>query len=231
MKTCDGLAYASSADVDNDGETEIVLKNGSLFAVITPRWGGRLVALYSIAGERGAMVVGNPCDDWNWMEELNRYMDVPRNHPGAFADVGFEHEEYTFELIEDGGVRLRAKNGIEKEFQLDGHVLRVRYSVPDTIEHLSTECGLSPDYLRLLRSGSECLQGYDNGEARGWRTDHVAVWVKPDGAVWEEPFSSRFGHGCVLRCGSDARQFSIELGVTTGLAVHADTGAVQLALV
>ena len=43
------------------------------------------------------MVVGNPCDDWNWMEELNRYMDVPKNHPGAFADLGFEHDAY------DGG--------------------------------------------------------------------------------------------------------------------------------
>ena len=67
-----------------------------------------MIALYSVAGEGGAMVVGNPCDDWNWMEELNRFMDVPRNHPGAFADVGFEHDSYDCALVDAGPKQTRA---------------------------------------------------------------------------------------------------------------------------
>ena len=47
------------------------------------------------------MVVGNPCDDWNFLEDLNRFMEVPRNHPGAFADVGFENDEYACEILGD----------------------------------------------------------------------------------------------------------------------------------
>jgi hypothetical protein len=163
-------------------------------------------------------------------------MDVPRNHPGAFADVGFEHDEFAFDIVEAVGeravVRFTAANGIVKEYELAGPSLRVKYTVPAAITHFSTECGLSPDYLRLLRSGRDCLQPYNRADRRGWRTEHVAVWLKPEpGVEWEEPFNSRFGHGCMLRLGSDAREFAIELGVSAGLAIEPEPSNAQMALV
>jgi hypothetical protein len=223
---CDGRAHLAVVDIDNDGEGEVVLKNDHLFAVLTPKCGGRIVAMFSLSGEEGAMVIGNPCDDWNWMEELNRYMDVPRNHPGAFADIGFEHEEYAAAPVEGEGdrasVRLTSASGITKIFELQAGspVLKVRYELPRSIARLSVESGLSPDYLRLLRRGSECLEFVDDGVSRGCRTGAVAVWLKPDlGAVnWETPQQSRFGHGCMFRVASTAPEFTIELGVSVNAA-------------
>ena len=221
MSSRDGESHALACDIDSDGETEIVLRNRHMFAVITPRWGGRVVSMFSLAGSRGAMVVGNPCDDWNWMEELNRYMDVPRNHPGAFADVGFEHEEYSATILDSDGdtaaVDLKSASGVVKRFELDAAspALRVRYTLPDTIRHLSTEFALSPDYLALLRYGSECLEAWTDSGLRGCRADDVGVWVKPQPGVvaWEEPYQPRCGHACMERAGSSARSFYIELGV------------------
>ncbi len=109
----DGAAHAYLHDIDADAEDELIVKNDKLFAVFSMRWGGRLVVLFSVEGPEGKMVIGNPSDDWNWMEELNRYMEIPANHPGAFADRGFEHDMYAAEIkVADGPevcVELRNK--------------------------------------------------------------------------------------------------------------------------
>lgn len=81
-------------DLDEDGHEEVVLRNEYLAAVISPRFGGRLVYLFAFRRGDGALLVGNPADAWNWMEELNDYPELPPNHPGALADLGFEHDRY-----------------------------------------------------------------------------------------------------------------------------------------
>ena len=220
-------AIAELVDIDNDGEREWVIKNQHLYSVISPRWGGRLVALYSVGGSSGAMVVGNPCDDWNWMEELNRYMDVPKNHPGAFADLGFEHDAYNGEVIESGPqkVHLRFTNcepkskafGMVKEYELTDRAssLVVRYKLPNKLNELSFECGLSPDYVNLLRKGADELRLIRTPRIRGWKAPRVAVWLKPiSGLQWDDAPCRRFGHGCVLRLTSAARHCEVALGVT-----------------
>src|SRR5262249_9202434 len=79
----DESAHAWVQDIDNDGEKELILASDELFAVFTPRWGGRLVYLFHLSGDPASLVIGNPSDDWNFMQELNKCMEVPRNHPGA----------------------------------------------------------------------------------------------------------------------------------------------------
>jgi hypothetical protein len=227
MRHKDQNAHASLIDIDNDGEVELVIKNQSLFIVVSAIWGGRIVAMYSVAGERGAMVIGNPCDDWNWMEELNRYMDVPRNHPGALADAGFEHDRYESEIVStDGEVALvRLKNvqedsaafGLVKELELraGSASLRVLYRVPRGLKQIETECALSPDYLELLRTGKRYFKTVNEGVVRGCRVGQVTVWLKPASrARYGTPYQEFCGHGAVLRLCSMARELDFDIGVT-----------------
>jgi hypothetical protein len=224
----DGESHCCLCDVDNDGEEELLLKNRELFAVISPKRGGRLVALFDVAGVNGKMVIGNPCDDWNLKEELNDYMDIPPNHPGALADVGWEHDSYAVEIVDaDGGARARLRNeqtnsrafGLVKEFHLSSYqapTLHVEYTLPENLPGLNVEFGLSPDYLSLLRRGRSILRPYDRDGARGWSTDSVAVWVKPAHCVasrWTKPYQYEFGHGCTLRLSIEGRQFGVVIGV------------------
>jgi hypothetical protein len=229
MRSKDGQAHAIVTDTDGDGEPEVVLKNDHLFVSISPQHGGRIVAMFRVSGERGAMVIGNPCDDWNWMEELNRYMDTPRNHPGAFADVGFEHDAYDAEIIESDGesaaVRLvniqeeSAARGMVKEFRLAANsaAVSVRYTVPESLASFATEFGLSPDYLNLLRMGCEGLTLLEQRGVRGCSRGETSVWVKPKrgaGVRWKKPYQEHCGHGRMFRAGTSSKQFEIELGVS-----------------
>ena len=227
--------HIECVDIDNDGEREWVLKNQHLFAVISPRWGGRIVALYSMSGECGLMIVGNPCDDWNWMEELNRFMDVPRNHPGAFADVGFEHDRYDCEVLEDSPQRshLRLTNvqedsaafGMVKEFELTDRAcsMFVRYHLAPGVRSLSIDCGLSPDYLMLLRKGASELKRVRTPRIRGWRSSRIAAWLKPvSGLEWETAEPESFGHGHLLRLRATQPECAVALGVTPRRAVLDD---------
>lgn len=222
----DTSAHVTSFDIDNDGEQEWIIKNQHVFAVISPRWGGRVVSLYSVGAACGTMVIGNPCDDWNWMEELNRFMDVPRNHPGAFADTGFEHDRYDVEIVESGParVRLRLTNseeesrayGLVKEFELTDRAscLLARYRLPKKLESITIECGMSPDYLNLLRGGEAELSAIRTPRIRGCKTRRVAVWLKPmSGLRWAEA-ASDFGHGRLLRLTSTAPDCAMALGIT-----------------
>lgn len=225
----DSSAHAEMRDVDCDGDEEIVIKNQNLFAVLTPRWGGRLVSLFSIAGPFGAMVIGNPCDDWNWMEELNKYMEVPRNHPGALADVGFENDRYEARITGGSGDKVRvllrnvengsAAYGLEKEVSLgaDAASISVRYKIPKPLSSVTVESGLSPDYLGLLRQGSERVTSVQRRSVRGYSCHGVSVWIRiqPElGAGWAEPRQQSFGHGRMTACTSEARTWEMSIGVT-----------------
>jgi hypothetical protein len=225
----DGQAHAELCDIDADGETELVLKNDKLFAVITPRWGGRLVALFSIEGPEGKMVIGNPSDDWNWMEELNRFMDVPPNHPGALTDCGMEHDSYQLvkNQAEGTAAEVELQNtqtgsrgfGLIKKVRLArGEArLRISYSLPKHMKDISIDFSLSPDYLNLLRQGRSLLKPYKNGAARGCSADSTAVWIRGEmGASlkWSEPCGNEGGHKATFRVSTAKRKFSFSIGVT-----------------
>jgi starch synthase len=228
MRRKDGAAHAYLDDLDSDSEEELILKNDKLFAVLSPRWGGRLVALFSVEEPDGKMVIGNPSDDWNWSEELNRYMEVPPNHPGALSDVGFEHDRYSIHIVtSDGEIAcselcnhqpLSKACGLKKRISLarDGCALRIEYTLPPELHNLDVDFGLSPDYLRLLRYGRNVLEEFVQGEARGWRTGRTAVWVRPEdcaAVVWAQPPHSIVGHACMIRLSLAAPQFAISIGV------------------
>lgn len=225
----DGESHCYLRDVDNDGEEELIFENRNLVAVLSPKRGGRLIALFSVEGKDGKMVVGNPCDDWNLKEELHDYMDIPPNHPGALADVGFEHDSYTVDFMSaDGGaVHARLRNdrttslafGLTKDISIHSYqdsVLHVEYSVPENISLLEVEFGLSPDYMNLLRKGRSILKPYDREGARGWSTQDIAVWVKPAPGLacgWTSPYQEEFGHGCSLRLSFEGRRLEVTIGV------------------
>ena len=171
------------------------------------------------------MVIGNPCDDWNFLEDLNRFMERPRNHPGALADVGFENDEYSCEIEQRGeavvvklvnverGSRAR---GLEKLIALeaDRPWVRVRYRLPKKLSRLSVECALSPDYLELLRNGARVLRAVGEHNAKGFEVNGVSVRVEcQPGCRWERPAQEVIGHGRTLRLGSAEREFE--------LAIHA----------
>jgi hypothetical protein len=225
MKTRDGRAHAAICDIDLDNEPDLVLKNDALFAFISKRWGGRVVALFHVGGNRGAMVVGNPSDDWNFLEELNRFMETPRNHPGAFADVGFENDRYSCDILERADsvvARLlnvekdSAARGLKKEYVLAaaGGLLTVRYRLPQTLKNISIECGLSPDYLALLRYGSEIVTPAKTFTGRGFSANGISVVLESaPGMRWEQPEQEWIGHGRTLRLHGTAREFELRLRV------------------
>jgi hypothetical protein len=225
----DEQAHAQLIDIDADGEDELVLKNNKLFAVISPRWGGRLVALFNLEGPLGNMVIGNPSDDWNWMQELNRFMDVPPNHPGALTDLGFEHDAYhariycpcgtTVEVeLEDVEERSVAR-GLTKRMHLSHGESRlaVCYAVPESVGAISVDFALSPDYLNLLRYGRALLNPFEKGGLRGWSANSTAVWVREEEGgplSWSLPFPDNTGHKASLRISTFNKKFAISIGVT-----------------
>lgn len=222
-KTEDAHAYVY--DIDNDGEDEIVMKNECLFAVLTPRWGGRLVYLFVLDGPRGAMVIGNPSDDWNWMEELNKHMEVPANHPGALAGQGFENDCFEPQEISGNGaeawVVLRNVQrdsmalGLCKEIRLrrGENRLTIAYQLTGALPFIDVVFGLSPDYENLLRSGKRILSPVDRPGARGWKAMAVAVWVEAQSGTWL-PEARLFGHGMAMTLHAAGPRFTVRIGAT-----------------
>jgi hypothetical protein len=232
MGARDGKAHAVICDADLDGETELVLKNDSFFALVSTRWGGRVVTMFQTAGSRGTMVVGNPCDDWNFLEQLNRFMETPRNHPGAFADKCFENDRYSCAILEENGCLVALlvnveqgspARGLEKRYQLGpaDPVLSVRYRLPHSLRKLSVECALSPDYLALLRQGSRIVTPVKSAVGRGFAANGVSVILEPDaGLKWETPEQECIGHGKTLRVGARKREFELRLRVEAHRSVE-----------
>jgi len=227
MKHKDQRAHAYLADLDDDGHEELILKNDRLFAVFSPSYGGRLVYLFKIGGRRGKMVIGNPCDDWNWIEELNKYMEMPPNHPGALAEVRHENDRYEAVIIEPCGTEARAVLvnkeessqviGLEKSLKLqrDKNEIEVVYQLPQDLPNLSVECGLSPDYFHLVRLGRDSLKATGDVSARGYSNNGVSVWVRlgdPTQTVFSETTPREFGHGYAVQFKALNSPFTVWIG-------------------
>lgn len=214
------------ADLDHDGGREIVLRNHGLYAVLSPRQGGRLVYLFARGPRGGALVVGNPTDDWNFQEEINRYMDRPANHPGALADVGFEHDRYRTSLVEVDSYALAEMTNVQPDSRMRGArktvllspespALLVCYRLPGGFGALDTEACLSPDYYRLLRWGRYGLSATSRGSLRGARNGEMAVWLAlahDEDTRWEDPASPEVGHGLNVRVRTGSGHFHLLLG-------------------
>ena len=213
-------------DIDGDGHDEFILRNERLYAVISPTLGARLIYLFVRTPRGGALVVGNPTDDWNFQEELNRYMDTPSNHPGALADAGHVHDLYRATLVEvDGDILVEMTNaqegsplrGTTKSFHLspDAPALAVRYRLPERRDTVETDICLSPDYYRLLRRGRQTVMPVEGERRRGYRNGDVGVWAclaADEATSWEEPGSREVGHGFVLRVAAREPVFHLLLG-------------------
>jgi hypothetical protein len=227
MKHKDQSSQAYLQDIDHDGHDELILKNRLLFAVFSARCGGRLIYLFSVSRTRGKMVIGNPCDDWNWMEELNKYMEIPSNHPGALADTGHENDRYEIALIETRGDETRAilvnkkkkseAFGLTKSlrFARDSCEIEVTYRLPQGLMNLSVECGLSPDYLRLLRFGHHHLKENGDSKIRGYSNGGVSVWVRLEDlrrTAFDEAAPREFGHGYAIQIQARKSPFTIWIG-------------------
>ncbi len=228
MRHKDDEAHAYLYDIDNDGHVELIVKNDKLFAVFTPRWGGRLVYLFSVDGPDGTMLIGNPADDWNLLEEVNKYMEVPCNHPGSLVDCGFEHDSYSasVRVAHGGSVHAQLQNSetgssafsLLKELCLNygDEALKVTYHLPESISHIEIDFGLSPNYVSLLRHGCRSLKPYSLDGARGWRSQGTAVWVRPescDRVSWARACHEHFGHGRCIRLASSETPFALWIGV------------------
>jgi starch synthase len=217
---------AEVLDLDDDGEEEVVLASAHLYAVVAPRHGGRLVYLAARTDDGGALVVGNPSDDWNWQESLNRHMDRPANHPGALSDSGAFDDRYraTVEVRGDGAVcelvnleMSGPMRGARKRLVLgrDSTALVVEYDVVQADVPTVVSCCLSPDYATLLSEGRSALQRYDGPGWRGMRTGEVSVWLaleEAEESSWVEPEQSEVGHGAVLDFSSARRSFHLMIG-------------------
>ncbi len=212
-------------DIDDDGEDEVVLRSKRLYAVITPSHGGRLAYLFALNPQGGSLVIGNPTDDWNFQQELNRYMDCPPNHPGALVDVGFEHDRYQVSAVGETAACVEMTNaqhgsrlfGMHKSVILapDAPVLVVCYRLPDGPDRLAVEACLSPDYYRLLREGRRGLSPCQGRTWFGFRKKEVAVWIglaRDEETVQAEPAHAEAGHGLNVRIQANTCHFHLLVG-------------------
>jgi starch synthase len=219
-------ARAEERDIDQDGEDEVILSNEHLYAVICPPQGGRLTYLFARTADGAVLLVGNPTDDWNFQEELNRYMDWPPNHPGALADVGFEHDQYRVtDLRADETQAMMVVSNVEPGSRLLGarkrfvlaagdSTLEICYHVPQDGSPSEIEACLSPDYYRLLREGRAAITSAEGPDWRGARTGPVAAWLglEPgEGTMWVDPARPLAGHGLNLRVRAHASHFHLRL--------------------
>ena len=212
-------------DIDQDGEAEVVLRSKTLYAVLAPSHGGRLIYLFVLTSQGGAMVVGNPTDDWNFQQELNRYMDWPPNHPGALADMDGVHDRYQVTGMAGMGTRLELTNiesgsrlfGTRKRVVLipDAPALVVCYRLPDGQNDLVMESCLSPDYYRLLREGRDGLHPSAGQTWSGFCNGETAAWVglaREEETAWGQPAEVQAGHGSSIRIQAHAPHFHVLIG-------------------
>jgi hypothetical protein len=238
---------AWSGDLDGDGEDEVVLSNRALFVVVSPRWGGRITLACDLLQPGGRVLVGNPTDDWNWQEEPGRFMEQPRNHPGALADVGHENDRHrVLSLRRNAGsvcvVLVNVQEGsplwgVRKTLTLrrGAHQLEVVYDLPTQVDSLAVECALSPDYLLLLRGGRANLERVPitGADVRAFRAGQTTAWLRltaGDPVIWDRPEQPKCGHAVVVRVLGYGRRFQLDLGRGEPLAVQqVDTSPVMAA--
>lgn len=215
-------------DIDEDGEDEVVMSNDRLFAVLSPRHGGRLTLLVTRGddadesdGRRGVVLVGNPADHWNFQAELGKHMDEPPNHPGALAVLGTENHRHGlgrvevtehFALVELIDVEPGTDRGLSKRILLSDTASSLvagvwRGGLPG---ELRTAVALSPDYLGLLKGGRRSVS-VANGNA-WWSVSSAGTnaWVAydpgegTDGLVGTSPVTGHALVGAVDSCGRHA---------------------------
>ena len=227
MRHKDDEAHAYTCDIDHDGEEELILKNDKLFAVVSHQWGGRLINLFSIDGRQGKMVIGNPCDDWNWMEHVNKYMEVPANHPGALTDMGYEHDRYDAVVEIAHGMAVKATLIARKTGSAAAETrkilslaygspeMAVTYQLPQEAPPSTIECGFSPDYLHLLRCGRRFSNEFRSPIVWGFHNNGVRVWLRLDDAgsmAFDETSMRGFGHGWAIKLKATSNRFTIWIG-------------------
>lgn len=183
-------------DVDGDGNEEILLSSDNLFAVISPRCGGRLSLLLrrdvdTDGTSNAVVVVGNPADHWNFQMELHQHMEAPPNHPGALGVLGTETHRHDlgrvevtseYAIVELIDVEPGPDRGLTKQVLLtaDGAALVVCVSRPGLPGELRTTVALSPDYPTLLHGGRNRLRCNQGRTWWGASTDTVNAWVAHD---------------------------------------------------
>ena len=195
-------------DIDGDGNNEIVLKNDQIYAVISAQHGARLVWLFWRSEEGGKLMVGNPTDDWNFLSDLNSYMEVPANHPGSFCDKGRENDSYKIQIQNEDENKIsvamenKSHPGLTKIFSLNQgqSVLEVSYqfaSQAAKVEGREIKFGFSPDYLKLLREGRVNLQSIHEEPNRFLvSTGTAAVEIKIESSGKSKILAvEEFGHG------------------------------------
>lgn len=214
-------------DLDRDAEDKVVLSNERVYAVVSPRWGGRVIHLFAAGPEGGVAIVRNAADDWNWQETLNRSMDVPPNHPGAFAVIGFQHDAHIITQIgqtarkawveltdvEPGSTR----QGCRRTYLLAEDVPGLVFcgQVDHTVREIGLETCLSLDYYRLLREGPAAVRPVLGASARGVRNGEVSAWLalRPEErTTWSTPDRPSAGHGFNFTVIAQADHFHLLLG-------------------
>ncbi len=217
-------ASVELVDIDEDGEEEVILRNASLYAVIAPRHGARLIYLFTLTAAGGALVIGNPTDDWNYQQELNAYMRQPPNHAGALADTGYEDDAYAIIALQDGkGVSMRNIQagsrlyGAEKSISLlaQGDRLAIRYCLPPSLTSLDTIICFSPDYYRLLREGHTSVSAIRGGTRRGFCNGEICAWVdvrSHDESCWVPSRPTCVGHGLSVQLRFYTSQMDFVIG-------------------
>lgn len=217
---------ACSADLDADGDAEVLLRSPHAYAVLAPQHGGRLTHLFTRGPVGGVLVVGNPTDDWHLQRELHRYMDRPANHPGCLADRGGEHDRWAATVSSsEAGARVDLLDvepgsplrGTVKTCLLlpDRRALLVAYRLAPGVGELRTELCLSPDYLRLLRCAREGVVPLCDERRRGWRNGAVPTWVclaDDEDSAFEDEAAREVGHGFVVQVRARPPGFHLLLG-------------------
>ena len=98
----------------------------------------------------------------------------------------------------------------------------VRYQCPPSLDRISVECALSPDYLTLLRSGASVVEEIEHSGARGLRAGCVEITMEVDShGIWETAVQACIGHARIFRVVSSTKEFEIRLNVFGGRARRA----------
>lgn len=211
-------------DVDADGRSELVLAAGDLYAVLAPDFGGRLIYLFQRMSGRGVLLIGNPTDDWNWQEELNRYMDRPPNHPGALAEGGYPHDRWEVRRRQAAADHVVAElvnvepasplRGARKTVALPAAeaALGVCYRLDRRVPGLTVQFCLSPDYYRLLREGRRRVRPFRGPGWLGYYNADARVWVGTEAAACRLLPGDTVGHGLTVKVRAADTHFHLLVG-------------------
>ena len=233
------IATFEIEDVDEDGDREVVLYNGECYAMITPRFGARLLYMIHRSSDGCAMSMGNPTDHWNFQQSLNRHMERPPNHPCGLTDAGGENDHYDIRHIQaaDATACVSLENvgagplrGLRKSYILMDSPpgIVVCYRNPGDCD-VTTQLCLSPDYLSLLRCGRRKLRVH---HGRAWTSisnGDVNVWFGSDvddGTMNVVTTPHDVGHGIThaLSCGTSHFHIAIAWGEVDDDVCHALLG-------